>query len=116
MTISVLYAEPLPADLASVVKDALGPGVVLTIVTSKDRDALLRLVAASEVVVVATTRVDDALLAAAPQLKLVQHQGVGYDNIDVSACCERGVRVALTPEGTTTGVDEHFFLLLFSLC
>ena len=115
MTLSVLYAEPLPADLAPVVSAALGTHAQLTIVTSKDRAELHRLIATAEIVIVASTRVDDALLAAAPRLKLVQHQGVGYDNIDVSACKARGVRVALTPEGTTTGVAEHSFLLMLAL-
>jgi phosphoglycerate dehydrogenase-like enzyme len=33
----------------------------------------------------------------------------------VAACRQRGVYVALTPEGTTTGVAEHTFLLLLAL-
>src|SRR5439155_16522921 len=63
----------------------------------------------------ATTRVDGDVLAAAPRLKHVQHQGVGYDNIEVAACRERGVTVALTPEGTTVAVAEHTFLLILAL-
>ena len=45
----------------------------------------------------------------------MQHQGVGYDNVDVPACRARVASVALTPEGTTTGVAEHTFLLLLAL-
>ena len=52
---------------------------------------------------VATARVDEDLLQAAPRLRLVQHQGVGYDNIDVDACRRAAIPVALTPEGTTIG-------------
>ncbi len=117
-SLTILYAEPLPGDLSLAVAaaiDAVGGGHRLMVAPSKERAELLRLAAAADVIVVATTRVDDALLAAAPRLRHVQHQGVGYDNIDVPACTARGVSVALTPEGTTTGVAEHTFLLLLAL-
>jgi phosphoglycerate dehydrogenase-like enzyme len=64
---------------------------------------------------VATARVDEDLLRTAPGLRLVQHQGVGYDNIDVDACRRAGIPVALTPEGTTIGVAEHTLLLILAL-
>ena len=47
--------------------------------------------------------------------KLVQHQGVGYDGIDVAALSEAGIPVALTPEGTVIGVAEHTILLILAL-
>src|SRR5437660_103546 len=111
----VLYAEPLPVDLQSIVRAALPAGWRLDVVETKDYAELLRRIAPAEFVVVATTRVDEELLAAAPRLKHVQHQGVGYDNVDVAACRARGVTVALTPEGTTTGVAEHTVLLVLAL-
>jgi glyoxylate reductase len=116
--LTVLYAEPLPADLQPVVLqeiDALGGGHRLVVVPSKDRGELLRLAAGADVIVAATNKIDAEVLAAAPRLRHVQHQGVGYDNIDVPACKARGVTVALTPEGTTTGVAEHTFLLILAL-
>ncbi|WEK54513.1 MAG: D-glycerate dehydrogenase [Candidatus Cohnella colombiensis] len=44
-------------------------------------------------------KVDDELLAAAPNLRVVVQSSVGYDNIDISACTRRGV-----PFGNTPGV------------
>jgi phosphoglycerate dehydrogenase-like enzyme len=111
---TVLYAEPLPADLQEIARGELPARWTLEVVSSKDRTELLRRVAGADFVVVATTRVDAELLAAS-RLRHVQHQGVGYDNIDVGACTARGVTVALTPEGTTIGVAEHVFLLLLAL-
>ncbi|MFD0681326.1 MULTISPECIES: 2-hydroxyacid dehydrogenase [unclassified Paenibacillus] len=58
-------------------------------------------------------KVDAELLAAAPQLRVVAQASVGYDNIDIDACTERGV-----PFGNTPGVlveataDLTFALLL----
>ncbi len=44
-----------------------------------------------------TDRVDAALLARAPRLKVVANIAVGYNNIDVPACSARGVMATNTP-------------------
>ena len=44
-----------------------------------------------------TDRVDAALLARAPRLKVVANIAVGYNNIDVPACTARGVMATNTP-------------------
>jgi D-3-phosphoglycerate dehydrogenase len=111
----VLYAEPLPTDLQPFVRAEVPPGWTLEVVQSRSPEELRRHLAGAEFVVVATARIDAETLAAAPRLRHVQHQGVGYDNVDVPACRARGVSVALTPEGTTTGVAEHTCLLLLTL-
>jgi phosphoglycerate dehydrogenase-like enzyme len=64
---------------------------------------------------VATTKVNADLLAATSGLRLIQHQGVGYDNIDLAAAKEKGVPVAICPEGTSIGVAEHVILLILGL-
>ena len=65
--------------------------------------------------VVATDRVDDALLAACPRLKIVATGSVGYNQIDVAACTELGIPVLFTPGVNHTTVAEHAFLLLLAL-
>ena len=47
------------------------------------------------------------MLEQAKKLKLIQHQGVGYDSTDVAAAKRLGIPVDLTPEGTTIGVAER---------
>ncbi len=42
-------------------------------------------------------RFDEALLAQAPDLKVIANIAVGYNNIDVPACSRRGIRVTNTP-------------------
>jgi phosphoglycerate dehydrogenase-like enzyme len=54
-------------------------------------------------------------IAAAPHLRMIQHQGVGYERIDLEACRSRGIPVALTPEGTSVGVAEHTLLLILAV-
>jgi phosphoglycerate dehydrogenase-like enzyme len=52
-------------------------------------------------------RIGKDLVAKAGPLKLIQQPTVGYDNIDIKACSERGIRVANTPTGNTVTVAEH---------
>lgn len=74
---------------------------------AKGVDALLPLL---------TDKIDGKLLdAIGPQLKVVANYAVGYNNIDVDACKQRGVVVTNTPGVLTTAVAEHTFALLMAL-
>jgi glyoxylate reductase len=58
-------------------------------------------------------RVDDAFLdAAGPQLQVVANVAVGYDNVDVAACTEHGVRVTNTPGVLTEATADIAFSLI----
>lgn len=58
-------------------------------------------------------RVDDALVDAAPRLRVVANFAVGYDNIDVAAVRARGVEVTTTPGVLTDATaDLNWALLL----
>jgi glyoxylate reductase len=63
------------------------------------RDELLAAVEGVDALVaMLVDRVDDELLdAAGPRLRVVANVAVGYDNVDVAACHERGVVVTNTP-------------------
>lgn len=51
-------------------------------------------------------------LAHATRLKLIQRQGVGYDNLDVESAAARGIAVCLCPIGTPEAVAEHTIMLM----
>ncbi len=53
------------------------------------------------------TQVNEALLDAAPRLKVVGRAGVALENIDVPACRARGVEVVHTPEANTLAVVDY---------
>jgi len=61
------------------------------------------------------TKVTDALLKAAPNMKVVGRAGVGVDNIDLAAAQSRGVTVVNTPTATTIAVAELTLGLMLSL-
>jgi glyoxylate reductase len=78
------------------------------------RDELLsRVVGADALVTLLTERVDAELLdAAGPQLQVVANVAVGYDNIDVPACLERGVTATNTPGVLTEATADTTFALI----
>jgi len=61
---------------------------------------------AAALVVRTYTRVDEALLRRAPNLRVVGRAGVGLDNVDLHACRLRDVVVVHTPEANTDAVVE----------
>jgi len=81
------------------------------------RDELLqRVVGADAIVSLLTERIDGELLdAAGPQLRVVANVAVGYNNIDVPACRERGVIATNTPGVLTDATaDIAMALILMS--
>jgi len=61
-----------------------------------------------------TERIDDELLDAAPNLRVVSNYAVGYNNIDVAACTERGIPVGNTPGVLTDTTADCAFALLMA--
>ncbi|ORY62383.1 glyoxylate reductase [Pseudomassariella vexata] len=62
-------------------------------------------------------KVDAELLShLPPSLKFICHNGAGYDQVDVLACAERGIRVSNTPSAVDDSTaDIAMFLLLGAL-
>lgn len=79
-------------------------------------DALAESVASADadVLVVRSTRVDAAALAAG-RLRLVIRAGAGFNTIDVGAATELGIRVSNCPGGNAHAVAELAFGLILAL-
>ncbi len=73
------------------------------------------LAVADGMVVRTYTKVNDALLARAPRLRVVGRGGVGIENIDVAACRRRGVEVVYTPDANTIAVGDFVFGYMLQL-
>ena len=52
------------------------------------------------------------MIMSAPNLKLITNFGVGYNNIDLDACRERGIRVTNTPQPVIEPTAELAFALM----
>ena len=63
-----------------------------------------------------TDAIDRAVLARAPDLKVVANCGVGVNNIDLGACRERGIMVTNTPEVLTDATADATMALILDAC
>jgi len=79
------------------------------------RDELAqRLAAADGALIAGGERIDDALLAACPRLKVVANIAVGYNNLDLAACTKRGVVATNTPDVLNESTADHAWALLLA--
>jgi glyoxylate reductase len=95
----VLVTAHLPGDGPARLTAAGHDVTYRDVTTAMPRDELLAAVASVDALVaMMVDRVDAELLdAAGPGLRVVADVVVGYDNVDVAACTERGVVVTNTP-------------------
>jgi glyoxylate reductase len=60
-------------------------------------------------------RIDGEFLDNSPSLKVVSNFAVGFDNIDVGACTQRGVAACITPDVLTDTTADFAFTLLMAV-
>ena len=111
----VVSTSSLPIDLRAQVTSAL-PGTVVDVparghvglagVSVADADALVCLL---------LDRIDDAVLAGAPNLRVVANCAVGVDNIDLAAAARRNITVTNTPDVLTEATAELAFTLALTV-
>ncbi|HEV2278062.1 MAG TPA: phosphoglycerate dehydrogenase [Acidobacteriaceae bacterium] len=70
---------------------------------------------ADALVVRSAVQVDDALMSAAPKLRVIGRAGVGVDNIDADAATRRGIVVMNTPGANAIAVAELAIGLMIAL-
>jgi len=112
--VKVVSTSALPIDLVAQVTAAV-PGTVVEVPASghvaidgldlRDADALVSLL---------LDRIDGALLARAPKLRVAANCAVGYDNVDLAAATAAGVCVTNTPDVLTEATAELAFALLLA--
>ncbi|HEY2389498.1 MAG TPA: D-glycerate dehydrogenase [Candidatus Binatia bacterium] len=61
-----------------------------------------------------TDRIDGAVLAGAPRLRVVANCAVGFDNVDLAAAAARGIVVTNTPDVLTEACADLAFALLLT--
>ncbi len=110
----IVVADDLPASALALLRAEPGwivdarPGRAAAVLAADvaDADALL---------VRSATKVDAALIAAAPRLRIVARAGTGVDNVDVAAASSRGILVVNAPGANSISVAEHACALMLAL-
>ena len=81
--------------------------------TSADQAA--ERIADADIVIVNKVKLPAEVLAQAPKLKLIAVAATGTDNIDLTACQQRGIVVSNVRNYAKHTVPEHTFALIFAL-
>jgi len=116
MATKLLYLSHAPDDVYAIIRAQAPPACELITLDRDDDVERIAKLQDVEVVIVAAHHFSRPLIAAARSLRLVHHQGVGFqDTIDLPVLATRNVRLALTPAGTTDGVAEHTVLLMLAV-
>lgn len=114
--INVLYYVPADARLRGLIEAEAPDGFEVIFLDGDGEEERLAKLAGAEVIMVGARRLTEADVAAAPNLRLVVHQGVGYhDTVAVTALRDRQVPLAITPEGTPEGVAEHAIMMMLAV-
>jgi D-3-phosphoglycerate dehydrogenase len=107
------FAKIAVAGISEIFRKAGYEVVPLENYTSKED--LLKAVADVDGMIIRSDIVDEAVLAAAVQLKIVVRAGAGYDNIDLKAATAKGVVAMNTPGQNSNAVAELVFALMLYL-
>ena len=68
----------------------------------------------ADMVIVNMTPMNREVMEGLERCRLILRHGVGYDNVDVEAATERGIRVAYVPDYCVEEVAEQAILLIFA--
>jgi D-3-phosphoglycerate dehydrogenase / 2-oxoglutarate reductase len=107
----ILIAESLAPGAVKLLQQQPGWEVIV----SNPKEFTQHLSGADALIVRSAVTVDKAVLAAAPNLRVIGRAGVGVDNVDLPAATAAGILVMNTPGGNAVSVAEHALALMLSL-
>ena len=116
MQVLVATEKPFaPVAVQGIREVVEGAGMQLALLEKyTDKAQLLEAVQSADALIIRSEKVDEAVLAAAPNLKIVVRAGAGYDNVDLAAATAHNVCVMNTPGQNSNAVAELVFGLLVS--
>lgn len=112
---AVLYLNRATADLYQVMREECPPGLRLLFLESDRPEEVRTKLPLADAILIADAALPAEMIREASRLKMVQHQGVGYERIDTRALAKAGAILALCPAGTSESVGEHTVLLILAV-
>ena len=110
----IVIADQLPESAVELLRSV--PGWSIDARSGRAAGDLARDLAEADALVVrSATKVDAALMAAAPRLRAIARAGTGVDNVDVKAASARGIVVMNAPGANSISVAELAVALMLSL-
>lgn len=104
------FAAQAVQEMRKIVVDAGHAFVVLEKYTEKAE--LLEAVKDVQAIIIRSDKIDEAVMAAAPELQVIVRAGAGFDNVDLDAATKRDICVMNTPGQNANAVAELVFAML----
>lgn len=89
-------------------------GAEIVAAPDSDEATLVRLAPESDAILTCFAHVTEAVVRAAPKLRVIGRYGIGVDNIDVAAATARGIPVTNVPGYCTDEVAEHTLAMILA--
>lgn len=110
----IAFLTPSVPALRAEMTRLLPPGFRVEFADTNDKACHLELIKDAQYVFLGASYLDAELIAAAPELKMIQKWGIGVDKIDLQAAKARGIPVAITHGSNAAQVAEHAVLLMLA--
>ncbi|HKW93121.1 MAG TPA: D-glycerate dehydrogenase [Methylomirabilota bacterium] len=111
---SILISRLLPEAAVALARSRAHVDAYDTDAAMPRAELLARLKGKQGLICVISEAIDEALLAACPDLRVVSNVAVGYNNVDVAACTRRGIVVTNTPDVLTDTTADFAWTLLMA--
>ena len=110
--------KPFAAVAVNGIKEVLAAAGYEAVMLEKytDKAQLLQAVADVDAVIIRSDKIDNEVLDAAKNLKIVVRAGAGYDNVDLAAATAHNVCVMNTPGQNANAVAELAFGMMVYAC
>ncbi|MDH5397387.1 MAG: hypothetical protein OEX02_04530 [Cyclobacteriaceae bacterium] len=112
-TIAVLDAGYTSYQYEQELLKEVGYEVVINKAAITDNTHKMKMASQAEGIFIRWTDIDKPFLDYCPKLKYIVRYGTGYDNINLSACRERGVKVSNVTGYARHSVSNHALSLIF---
>ncbi|HEX3765074.1 MAG TPA: NAD(P)-dependent oxidoreductase [Kofleriaceae bacterium] len=111
----ILLTPNLPRTVRALAGELVPPGCSLEIRAASHPDHDRALAGAECLMGLPRARIDEAFLARAPRLALIQLLRAGHERVDLAAARRAGIRVATVGDATSDAVAEHCLMLMLAL-
>ncbi|MEK6542570.1 MAG: phosphoglycerate dehydrogenase [Pseudomonadota bacterium] len=109
----VLISDQMDPNAEAIFHDR---GCDVDVITGKTPEELAAIIGQYDGLAIrSSTKVTQAILDAATNLKVIGRAGIGVDNVDIPAASAKGVVVMNTPFGNSITTAEHAIALMFAL-
>ena len=110
----IAFLTPALPALQQEMISCLPAGFEIEFAQKNDKDTHREVLQGADYVFIGATWLDDELMGAATQLKMIQKWGLGVDKINIEAARLRGIPVAITNGANAGQVAEHTILLMLA--